>query len=159
MNMKARALAGVLAAAAAFAACEEKRFDPPDREQRVAQADSLYTPALFDTVTWESQEQRLFTGNDVFAAHCRRCHGAMGEGDTPYARERGIDVPSLVEPDWEHATDTDAVRRRIFTGHPGGMPTWGVAGIPPREIDAVAAYILEQLRPDVLGTGQAPAGR
>jgi mono/diheme cytochrome c family protein len=47
------------------------------------------------------------------------------------------------------------VRRRIFTGHPAGMPTWGVAGIPAREIDAVAAYILEQLRPDVLGGGAA----
>jgi hypothetical protein len=41
-----------------------------------------------------------------------------------------------------------AVRRRIFTGHPAGMYTWGIAGISPREIDAVAHYILERLRPD-----------
>jgi mono/diheme cytochrome c family protein len=155
--MTARALAALLAATAILAACEEKRFDPPDREARVAHADSLYSPALFDTVTWTSQQERHFTGNDVYAAHCRRCHGPMGEGDTPYARERGLDVPSLVEPDWEYAADVDAVRRRIFTGHPAGMPTWGVAGIPPREIDAVAAYILEQLRPDALGAGPAPA--
>jgi mono/diheme cytochrome c family protein len=152
--MKTRALAALLAAAA-LAACEEKRFDPPDRDERVAQADSLYSPALFDTVTWTSQQERLFTGNDVYAAHCRRCHGPMGEGDTPYARERGLDVPSLVEPDWPHAADVETVRRRIFTGHPAGMPTWGAAGIPAREIDAVAAYILEQLRPDVLGGGAA----
>jgi mono/diheme cytochrome c family protein len=157
--MIARSLAALCATVITLAACEEKRFDPPDRDARVAQADSLYSRALFDTVTWASQQERLFMGNDVFAAYCRRCHGPMGEGDTPYAQERGLDVPSLVEPDWEYATDIDSVRRRIFTGHSAGMPTWGVAGIPPREIDAVAAYILEQLRPDVLGTGPAPAGQ
>jgi hypothetical protein len=34
------------------------------------------------------------------------------------------------------------------------MPTWGVAGITPREIDAVAFYILERLRPEMLGEGR-----
>jgi len=132
-------------------ACEEKRFEPPDQHARVAQADSVYDAALFDTIAWTADDDRLFLGNDVFAAHCRRCHGPYGEGATAYAAERGIDVPSLVEPDWEYAGDHDAVRRRVFAGHPEGMPVFGIGGITPREIDAVAAYILQQLRPEMVG--------
>jgi hypothetical protein len=45
----------------------------------------------------------------------------------------------------------DSVRHRIFVGHAAGMPTWGVAGISPREIDGAAYYLLERLRPEVLG--------
>jgi hypothetical protein len=30
------------------------------------------------------------------------------------------------------------------------MPTWGVAGITLREMDAVTGYLLEVLRPEVL---------
>jgi mono/diheme cytochrome c family protein len=150
--------AALILAAALLVACEEKRFEPPDQHARVAQADSVYDVALFDTVSWTASEDRLFVGNDVFAAHCRRCHGPFGEGATAYAAERGIEVPSLVEPEWEYDGDHDAVRRRVFTGHPDGMPVWGMGGITPREIDAVAAYILEQLRPAILGI-DAPAQR
>jgi mono/diheme cytochrome c family protein len=155
--MAARSFTALLVAVATLAACEEKRFDPPDRAAQVAQADSIYTPAMFDTIAWADDADRLFMGNDVFAAHCRRCHGPFGEGNTAYAAERGIDVPSLVEPDWEYEGDHDAVRRRIFAGHPDGMPVWGMGGITPREIDAVAGYILEQLRPTMVG--DAPAAR
>ena len=63
-------------------------------------------------------------------------------------RGDSVQVPSLVEPDWSYANDVEAVRRRIFTGHPDGMPTWGVAGLAPREIDAVAYYIDSVLRPE-----------
>jgi mono/diheme cytochrome c family protein len=152
-------LAGLLACVAATAACEEKRFDAPDRAERVEEAEALYSPAMFDTIAWASAEERLFVGNDVFGAHCRRCHGPFGEGDTPYARERGIEVPSLVEPEWEYEGDLDAVRRRIFAGHPAGMPVWGFGGTTLREIDAVAYYILEQLRPELLGAGAGDADR
>lgn len=128
------------------AACEEPKFSPPDPEERASEAEVAYREAILDTVTWASAEVRLLTGNQVFGAHCRRCHGPFGEGDTPYARERRLEVPSLVEPEWEYAGDLGAVRRRIFTGHPQGMPVWGIGGISLREIDAVAFYILEQLR-------------
>ena len=59
-------------------------------------------------------------------------------------------MPSLVEPEWAYANDMDAIRHRIFTGHPDGMPTWGVAGLTVREIDAVAYYIEALLRPDAV---------
>ena len=137
--------------AVALAGCQEHEFHPPDREEQVAEAEAEFSPALFDTIAWESDAERIQRGNSVFAAECRKCHGALGRGDTEYARAEGIAVPSLVESEWEFGDDPVALRRRIYTGHPAGMPTWGVAGITRREIDAVAAYITEQLRPEVLG--------
>ena len=133
-----------------FTACEKHEFHPPDRDAQVAEADSVYTPAIFDTVTWVSDSARAFEGNNVFAAHCRKCHGTTGEGGTEYAGERELEVPSLVRADWPYGADVDSARHRIFSGHPAGMPTWGIAGITPREIDAVAYYVVKVLRPEQL---------
>lgn len=147
--------AAIAAAACTFvvAACAKHEQEPPSREERVAQADSIFTPELFDTIAWTSDADRAFVGNNAYAAQCRDCHGWIGQGETGYAREHGIDVPSLVRVDWPWQ-DMGAMRRRIFTGHPAGMPTWGVAGISLREIDAVAYYVLFVLRPEVQGQRQ-----
>jgi mono/diheme cytochrome c family protein len=59
-----------------------------------------------------------------------------------------LKVPSLVATNWTLGMHRDSVRHRIFTGHAGGMPTWGVAQLTPREIDAVASYVMDQLRFD-----------
>src|SRR5690606_34815520 len=74
------AACAVLVLAATFVACEEHEFHPPSREAQVAQADSLYSPAIFDTIAWESDSLRVAVGNDIFGARCRRCHGYLGEG-------------------------------------------------------------------------------
>ena len=155
--MRAR-LALFLALAAGLAACTEKEYHPPSEEQRVAQADSMYEAAAFDTVTWTADSLRIQRGNLVYASECRRCHGPLGRGNTPYTRERQLPVPSLVEPDWAYAGDLDSVRYRIFVGHASGMPQWGVGRLTPREIDAAAAYILRQLRPEVLADTTAMPG-
>jgi len=139
--------------------CAEKTFDPPDREARVAEAQSRFEEARFDTLTWSSPEARATEGNGVFAARCGKCHGVLGRGTsegggsggTTYADSRGLEVPSVVGAGWRYATQPDSVRRVVYVGHVAGMPTWGVAGITEREIDAVAYYLMEQLRPDVLG--------
>jgi len=134
-------------------ACDKHEFEPPSRAAQVAQADSLYAPAWFDTIAWPTDSARTFEGNNVFAAYCRKCHGPEGEGgSTPYAQARGLDVPSLVLPEWQPGDDVEAVRRAIFVGHAAGMPTWGVAGITPREIDAGAHYRVDDLRPEKLGS-------
>lgn len=141
-----------LAGAAFLAGCEKKyEFDPPSREEQVESAERIYTQALFDSISWENTEQRNLIGNAIYAARCRRCHGTLGRGETEYARERDLDVPSLVEAEWRFAGDVEAARRAVFTGHPMGMPTWGVAGLTPREIDAATHYVVHQLRGDVLG--------
>lgn len=126
------------------------KFEPPSRTLQVAQADSIYASVHFDTIAWNSQTERMQAGNEVFAERCRRCHGYLGEDHTQYAQEKNLQVPSLVKPDWSMAGDLDAVRRKIYIGHPAGMPTWGIAGLSPREIDAVAYYILDGLRPEIL---------
>jgi len=140
------------AAALAVAACGH-HFEPPDKEAQVRDAQALYSPALFDSLTWVSDSARSFDGNEIYAEKCRRCHGPLGKGGTEYEEKLGLHVPSLVRPVWPLA-QIDSLRRRIFVGHTGGMPIYGVAGLPPRDIDAVAGYILNTLRPDVLGASQ-----
>jgi len=141
-------LALALALALAVGACHQE-FEPPDRAARVARADSLFATAAFDTVQWADAEVRLTEGNLVYSEECRRCHGTLGEGTTDYARERGLDVPSLVERDWPLA-EADSLRRKIFIGHESGMPIFGDRELTLRQIDATAAYILLMLRPEVL---------
>jgi mono/diheme cytochrome c family protein len=139
------------------AGCADHEFEPPDRGARIARADSLFDAVRFDTVTWASDSLRAMAGNVVFSASCRNCHGPMGQGNMAYAAQRNLDVPSLVAEDWRYEGQPDSVRHRIFVGHIEGMPTWGIAGLTPREIDAVAFYLLEVLRPEVLEG--APPGR
>ncbi len=141
----------VLTALAGLVGCGELEFDPPSRQEQVQDAEALYSLALFDSLSWESNSVRDLEGNNHYAAKCRNCHGVLGDGATDYARQRNLDVPSLVEPDWEFGDDLEGTRRRVFVGHADGMPIWGVAGISLREIDAVSYYVLEVLRPEVLG--------
>jgi mono/diheme cytochrome c family protein len=110
---------------------------------------AAYDPAIFDSVSWADSSALLLEGNTVYSEQCRRCHGQLGRGDTDYARERNLAVPSLVAPDWPMA-DLDSLRRMIFVGHESGMPVFGDHDLTPRQIDATAAYILLSLRPDVL---------
>lgn len=146
----------VLVSAWTVGGCGDHEFEPPSQEDRSARADSMYSTALFDSVAWASDSLRLQTGNLVFADECRRCHGPLGRGETEYARNNDIEVPSLVEQDWAYAGLMDSVRHRIFVGHQQ-MPNWGVVRLTPRQIDAAAAYILDQLRPEVLADSLDPA--
>lgn len=128
-------------------------FEPPDRAERVREAAATFDAAAFDSITWESDSIREFQGNEVYAEKCRRCHGPLGRGVTDYAKEQGLDVPSLVERDWPLAS-LDSLRRTVYVGHEEGMPVYGSGGIGIREIDAVASYVLYTLRPDVLDGGE-----
>lgn len=149
--MRRLAILGVAALPALLGTgCGDHEFHPPSEEERRVVADTAYSPALFDSISWGSEAERLQAGNLVFADECRRCHGPVGRGDTDYAREHDLDVPSLVNRDWELKGDVEGVRRVIFTGHLGGMPAWGVVELTPREIDAAADYLVNQLRPEVL---------
>lgn len=139
----------VLSLALLTAACGDHEFEPPDRSVRVQRAADAFTVAIFDTVHWADEATRQSEGNAVYAEECRRCHGTLGEGSTDYARQRGLEVPSLVTPEWPFA-DADSLRRMIFVGHESGMPVYGDGDLSAREIDATAAYILRTLRPDVL---------
>jgi len=147
-----RALPGLLLAAVSAAGCGHHEFEPPDREAKIEAAAASFTPALFDTIAWHGEDERGVLGNQLFLEHCRACHGSLGEGGTDYALARGLEVPSLTEPGWAGA-HPDSLRRAIYVGHPAGMPVFGDRKLAPREVDAVAGYILDVLRPDVLGQG------
>lgn len=149
--MTRRSAAGWALAAAVATACGHD-FEPPDRTEQIRMATAAYAPSIFDTVAWGTPEERETEGNRVYVNHCRNCHGPLGAGDTEYARERGLQVPSLVEAGWPKA-DRDSVRLAAYAGHEAGMPVFGAHKLTPREIDAVAAYVLDVLRPDVLGPG------
>jgi mono/diheme cytochrome c family protein len=148
--MTKRALPGLILTFVLVTTACGHEFEPPDRGERIRQAESTYSPSLFDTVTWAEGEDRNGLGNEIYAEKCRRCHGPLGRGDTDYAREQGLAIPSLVEPEWAHMA-MDSLRKTIYVGHEEGMPIYGDGGITPREIDAVASYVLNVLRPDVLG--------
>lgn len=134
-----------------LAGCKGKGhvFHPPDRDKQAAEAASQYSPQLFDSVKWTNKAEQVAAGNEVYARECDKCHGMLGEAGTAYAQEHELKVPPLVDPNWKYANDREGARKKIFTGH-RDMPTWGVARLSPREIDAVAAYVLDQLRPDAL---------
>lgn len=134
------------------AGCGEHEFHPPDRAQRAIEAEADFDAAQFDSITWTSDSARLAFGNDVYTRRCRDCHGFLGEGDTEYGRARGVAPPSLVRPDWPSGDSVPLLRRRVFAGHPAGMPTFGIGGLTPREVDAVAWYVARGLRPEVLGS-------
>ena len=137
--MRTRALA-LAVAALALVACKDHEFHPPDREEQVVRATTRYRHADFDTIAWADSADRMMAGNQVFAAHCRKCHGPLGQGGTEYAASQGLDVPSLVRADWPYDS-VGAVRERIFAGHADGMPSWGLGRLTLREIDAAAHYV------------------
>lgn len=148
---------GLVLAVTVLAGCEHEAYEAPPEEGRIELADSLYSPALFDTIAWASSAERITAGNLVYADHCRRCHGPVGEGGPASVAGREFVVPSLVRADWPFGDDIAAVRHRTFTGHTGGMPSWGLTRLTPREIDAVASYLVEQLRPEMLADPSSPS--
>jgi mono/diheme cytochrome c family protein len=109
-----------------------------------AVAEAAYDATIFDTITWESEEAALERGQVVYSYSCARCHGETGLGDA--GMTRGGDTlrpPSFREPDWAYASDKDGLRRQVFVGTAEGMPHWGLEGLKPRDVDAVAIYIMQ----------------
>ena len=138
-----------LAAALVFSGCASG--EPPADESAadtasasMVQAQEAYDPAAFDTITWETPEAALERGEVVYRFSCLRCHGERGLGDAGFVR--GGDTlrpPSFREPTWRFAGDKQGIREQVFVGTLEGMPHWGLAGLGPKDIDAVATYILE----------------
>jgi mono/diheme cytochrome c family protein len=113
----------------------------------LAMAEALYDVAVFDTVSWESDAARLERGALVYRSSCGKCHGSRGGGNGEVAMEFGLEVPSFESPDWAYRGDIEGLRHRIFVGHEGAMPNWGLHGLKYRDVDAVAAHIAETISP------------
>jgi len=144
-----RSIPATLAAALLSAACAGG--EPADDTSQ-GSADSLvlaqtaFDPTMFDTVTWETQVEALERGEVVYRFSCLKCHGEKGLGDSGFVR--GGDTlrpPSFREADWLYAGDKEGIRQQVFVGTAKAMPHWGLVGLPPRDLDAVAIYIIEGL--------------
>lgn len=116
------------------------------RADSVALAMEAYDAAVFDTLTWESDNARWERGGVVWSFTCQRCHGASGDGQGEDAVKFDIEVPDMTAEDWPYANDIPAIRERIFVGHDSEMPSMGLIGLTYADIDASAHYIDDLLR-------------
>lgn len=104
----------------------------------------------FDSIGWDDPYSALDRGATVFAYSCAKCHGDSGVGDGNYhMKGRVLRPPSFRTSDWRYGHDLEELRVAIYSGNDKGMPHWGNAGLAPRDVDAVARYILFGLRDDV----------
>ena len=116
------------------------------RADSVAQAAAAFDAAAFDTIQWASDNDMWERGGVVWSFSCQTCHGADGTGTGETAVSAGLQMPDLVAADWDKAEDLMAIRRAIYVGHESEMPSWGLAGLKYRDIDAVSHYIKDLLR-------------
>jgi mono/diheme cytochrome c family protein len=134
----------------ALAACAEEPQEDPSAStaaaDSVAQALATYTPETFDSISWATDTAQTNRGAVVWMFSCRKCHGDTAAGDGHWVMDGDtLHPPSFQTADWRFATDRTGLVRYIYAGNASGMPHWGVVGLKPRDIDAVAAYIQTML--------------
>lgn len=123
-----------------------------DEPVTAATAESRYRSTDFDTVMWESSEERLARGAEIWSYACAECHGPGGSGDGGrVVNGDTIQPPSFLQPSWRFAGNRQALRHQIYVGTDRGMPHWGLRRMRVRDIDAVASYILEEMVPASTG--------
>jgi mono/diheme cytochrome c family protein len=133
----------------AFAGCagepETESAQPPDTLTAVAM--EAYDASMFDSITWNTEQDALDRGLTVYRHSCARCHGTEGRGDAGFVRAGDTLRPeSFLREDWPYTDDKASLRQQVFVGTAEGMPHWGLEGLRPRDVDAVAIYIMQVLR-------------
>lgn len=113
----------------------------------VAEAEAAFDVAAFDTVRWVATDSAIARGHTVFSYSCQKCHGDAGDGSGGFvAQGDTLRPPSFLTEDWRFSDDHEGLRHQIFVGTASGMPHWGLEGLKPRDIDAVAHFIRLRLR-------------
>ena len=143
-----RRIATALAIAFVSVACAggEPAEDVQAGPDSLTLAREAFDSTAFDTITWETQQKALDRGQVVYRFSCLKCHGDKGLGDAGFVRAGDtLRPPSFREATWALAGNKEAIREQVFVGTGESMPHWGLVGLGPRDLDAVAIYILEGL--------------
>ncbi len=124
--------------------------DTPDQANPALPGEALEAGvvdlALFDSITWATPAAPVDRGATVYAYSCAKCHGDSGAGNGGYVLQgRVLRPPSFLGDQWRFANDPTGLREAIVQGTDRGMPHWGEAGLKPRDINAVAHFILLRL--------------
>ena len=126
----------------------EPAVQGPSRADSVGLAMEAFDPAAFDTIAWDSAQAAIERGGLAVRISCAKCHGDGGRGNGNFVIQGDtLRPPSFLAEDWRFAEDPVELRRQIYTGNVAGMPYWGLVGLKYRDIDAVARYIIDFLRP------------
>ncbi|NNM33887.1 MAG: cytochrome c [Gemmatimonadetes bacterium] len=113
----------------------------------LAQAEAVFAAEAFDTVRWVAVDSAVARGQTVFSYSCQKCHGDAGDGSGGFvAQGDTLRPPSFLTDEWPFRDDHEGLRHQIFVGTASGMPHWGLEGLKPRDIDAVAHFIRLGLR-------------
>ncbi|HUH12851.1 MAG TPA: c-type cytochrome [Longimicrobiales bacterium] len=112
----------------------------------MAAAESHYDSSAFDTIAWADQADAVARGEEMWRYACVECHGPAGEGDGGFVEDGDtLRPPSFRVEGWRYADDKQALLHQIYVGTDREMPHWGLRRMHPRDMDAVATYILEEL--------------
>lgn len=89
-----------------------------------------------------AQDPVLMMGHERFQARCASCHGPLGKGDGPIAKNQTGPPPrDFTEKEWKHGERPEDVVRVITKGVPDtGMARWDIV-FNADEIRAIAAYV------------------
>jgi len=128
------------------AAPPEESADAGPPVDSVALAAAAIGAGMFDSISWADDNAAIERGALVWSISCAKCHGTDGAGGGEFAKTAQWTMPSLLEGDWPLAQDPAGLRKAIYTGTQNGMPHWGLHGLKPRDVDAVAIYIELMLR-------------
>lgn len=79
----------------------------------------------------------LAAGADTYAARCKSCHGASGEGNPALAKALKVEIHPLGSAEVQAKKDAD-LKKEITEGV-GKMK--GVTGLAAADVDAVVAHI------------------
>ena len=128
---------------------QEEVPEGPSRADSVGLAEAAFDATVFDTIAWDGDQTAIDRGGLVYRISCSKCHGDGGRGNGNFVFQGDtLRPPSFLTTDWQYAEDGIGLREKIFSGNVAGMPYWGLVGLRYKDVDAVAEYIVDFLRPN-----------
>ena len=89
--------------------------------------------------TMKNPSTDVATGKDLFAKHCKSCHGKDGLGDGPKAATLGVSCGDFTSKDFQSQTDGE-IFYKLTTGR-DKMPAFGKTISEDSERWAIVSYL------------------